>query len=75
MTDKDVNKRATEMLREDREKRKPVETQCDNCGNMISPDAPAVQCKWWAYDGRTPPTSSGFATYCDDCVPPGIPRI
>ncbi len=74
MSDEDKNKRATRMLREDRGKRKLVETQCNNCGTMISPDATIIQCRWWAYDGQGPPTGSGFVSYCDECLPPGIPR-
>jgi hypothetical protein len=72
MSDEDENKRATEILREDRGNRNPMEMQCNSCGRMMAPEATIIQCKWWAYDGQGPPTGSGFVSYCDECVPPGI---
>jgi hypothetical protein len=74
MSDKDDNESVTDILREGRGNHNLVEIQCHNCGTMIPPDATIIQCKWWSYDGQGPPTGSGFVSYCDECVPPGIPR-
>lgn len=47
---------------------------CDDCGRELTSEDTIIEAHWHLYDSSDQSDANGWAQYCKDCFPPGIPN-